>query len=330
MTDNVVYTDEISDLLRDVQAWVELQELGGAHVFPTEPLLAPADRLPPRPPAASPAQASPRATPARPAAPARERPARPQFAAPAPAATPQPQRAAPPPRPSLGPKPAAAPAKQPSLGRWAAWLQPATGAAAPSGDPLLQQAATLQQVRDHLGDCTRCGLCESRRNIVFGVGTPTARLVVIGEAPGAQEDRRGEPFVGPAGQMLDKMLERVLGLSRSEVYIANVIKCRPPGNRNPSPDEIARCKPFLDAQLRTIQPDLALVLGSVAFRTVFGTSQGIKRNRGQWRDLAVGDRTIRAMPTFHPAYLLRQPAEKRLTFQDLQALKGALDALPAR
>jgi DNA polymerase len=191
-------------------------------------------------------------------------------------------------------------------------------------------AADLDAVRAHLGDCQRCGLCEARRNIVFGVGDPAARLFVIGEGPGAHEDRQGEPFVGKAGQMLDRMLEAVLGLQREQVYISNVVKCRPPGNRNPNPEEIARCRPFLDAQLRVVKPDLVLVLGSVAFKTVFGTSAGIKRSRGAWRELTWEGGAARAMSTFHPAYLLRQPDDKRLTFADLKELRGALDALPPR
>lgn len=333
MTDDPVYADEVADLLADVQAWMELQRLSGAQVLPTEALLPPSQRLPPRPPAGAgaprrPVQAaSPRPSRREADRPSgRPRPQRPQGRPPAPA----PRSPPTPPRAERAPAPAQAPPAQPSLGRWAEWLSPPAGGASVSADPVLGSLETLSAVREHLGDCRRCGLCEGRNNLVFGVGSETARLAIVGEAPGAQEDRLGEPFVGPAGQMLDNMLERVLGLRRSDVYIANIIKCRPPGNRNPSPDEIARCRPFLNAQLRVIQPDLVLVLGSVAFRTLFDTSQGIKRNRGQWRDLAVGDRTVRAMPTFHPAYLLRQPGDKRLTFQDLQALRGALDALPPR
>ena len=184
-------------------------------------------------------------------------------------------------------------------------------------------ARDLQRVRDELGDCRRCGLCQQRRSLVFGVGNPDADLVVVGEAPGEQEDRQGEPFVGPSGQMLDKMLLHVLGMERSEVYILNVVKCRPPKNRNPLPEEVEACRPFLESQLQAIQPKLMLVLGGVAFKALFQTPQGITRARGTWRTYA----GIPALPTFHPAYLLRNPAEKRKTFDDLKALRARYDEL---
>ncbi|MEZ4318985.1 MAG: uracil-DNA glycosylase [Myxococcota bacterium] len=188
-------------------------------------------------------------------------------------------------------------------------------------------AAALRQVREELGDCTRCGLCKTRQNIVFGVGSGEADLVVVGEGPGQQEDVQGEPFVGPAGQMLDKMLEHVLGLNRSQTYILNVVKCRPPNNRNPLPDEVAACRPFMEAQLRALQPKVVLVLGSVAWRTLMETEQGITRARGRWhvwRDPG-SDLEVPVMPTFHPAYLLRKPEDKRLTFADLKAVRKRYD-----
>lgn len=181
---------------------------------------------------------------------------------------------------------------------------------------------TLRRIREDLGDCRRCVLSRGRSNIVFGVGDPEADLVVVGEGPGHQEDLRGEPFVGPAGEMLDKMLANVLGLQRSEVYICNVVKCRPPGNRNPEPDEISTCLPFLERQIRAIQPKVLLVLGSVAFRTLFGTQTGIQKGRGTWREW----HGIPALATFHPAYLLRKPEDKRLTFEDLKAVRARYDA----
>jgi DNA polymerase len=150
--------------------------------------------------------------------------------------------------------------------------------------------------------------------------------MIIGEAPGFNEDRQGEPFVGKAGQMLDRMLVNVLGLQRQDVYITNVVKCRPPDNRNPQGEEIARCAPFLQAQLRVVDPDVVLILGSVATRTVLRTTSGVKRLRGQWQQVRWPGGSARAMATFHPAYLLRQPQDKRLTFQDLQEVKRALDA----
>jgi len=184
----------------------------------------------------------------------------------------------------------------------------------------------LKRVRDELGDCRRCALCQNRRTLVFGVGDPDADLVVMGEAPGDHEDRKGEPFVGPSGQMLDKMLVHVLGLQRSEAYILNVVKCRPPRNRNPLPDEVEACRPFLEAQLRAIQPKMVLLLGGVAFKALFRTNEGITRVRGQWRDY----HGVPVMPTFHPAYLLRNPAEKRKTFADLKLVRDRYDALTRR
>lgn len=188
-------------------------------------------------------------------------------------------------------------------------------------------AVALRRVRDELGDCTRCPLCKTRKTLVFGVGDPDADLVVVGEGPGEQEDKQGEPFVGPAGQMLDKMLENVLGLPRARVYILNVVKCRPPGNRNPAPEEIAACRPFLEAQIRAIAPKLILVLGGVAFKALMHTEQGITRSRGRWmvyRD-PEQDLQIPVMPTFHPAYLLRTPEDKRHTFADLKEVRARYD-----
>ena len=183
-------------------------------------------------------------------------------------------------------------------------------------------AAALRAVRDELGDCRRCALCKTRKNIVFGVGSAEADLVVVGEGPGAQEDQQGEPFVGPAGQMLDKMLQHVLGLSRAEAYILNVVKCRPPRNRNPLPEEVDACRPFMNQQLSAIEPKVILVLGSVAYKTLLNTAQGITRARGRWhiwRD-PVTDRAIPVMPTFHPSYLLRayNKEAKRMAWEDLK------------
>jgi uracil-DNA glycosylase family 4 len=192
--------------------------------------------------------------------------------------------------------------------------------------PVPATVETLAAIRDDLGDCRRCGLCAERTNLVFGIGPERARLMVIGEAPGYHEDLRGEPFVGDAGQMLDRMLANVLGLPRAEVYIANVVKCRPPDNRNPQPSEIAACLPFLRRQIRAVRPDLVLVLGSVAFRAVFDVEGGVTRARGQWREVE----GIPAMVTFHPAYLLRKPEDKRLALLDLQAVRARLDAIAER
>ena len=173
----------------------------------------------------------------------------------------------------------------------------------------------LDEVRRTLGDCKRCKLCSARKNLVFGVGNPKARLVFVGEGPGAEEDNQGIPFVGAAGQLLTKMIA-AMGYTRDEVYICNVVKCRPPGNRNPEPDEIEACQPFLEAQLTAIRPSVIIALGKFAAQTLLRTDTPITRLRGQWREY-VG---VPLMPTFHPAYLLRNPAEKKAAWTDLQAV----------
>jgi uracil-DNA glycosylase len=173
----------------------------------------------------------------------------------------------------------------------------------------------LDEVRRALGDCKRCKLCSGRKNLVFGVGNPQARLVFVGEGPGAEEDNQGIPFVGAAGQLLTKMIS-AMGHTRDEVYICNVVKCRPPGNRNPEPDEIQACQPFLEAQLNAIRPSVIITLGKFAAQTLLRTDTPITRLRGQWREY-VG---VPLMPTFHPAYLLRNPAEKKAAWTDLQAV----------
>ncbi|MCO4743470.1 MAG: uracil-DNA glycosylase [Proteobacteria bacterium] len=187
-------------------------------------------------------------------------------------------------------------------------------------------AEGLQLIRDELGDCRRCNLCTGRSHIVFGVGDPSADLVIVGEAPGYHEDRRGEPFVGPAGEMLDKMLANVLGLDREEVHILNVVKCKPPENRNPLPDEVGACLPFLHRQIAAIQPKVILVVGTVALKALLDPSGGITRHRGQWGTLD----GVPVMSTFHPAYLLRNPEGKRHTFADLKALGKRYDELGGR
>jgi len=184
---------------------------------------------------------------------------------------------------------------------------------------------SMEAVREDLGDCQRCALHRQRSEIVFGVGDPKARLVVVGEAPGFHEDRQGEPFVGPAGQMLDKMLVNVLGLQRSQSYIINVLKCRPPDNRDPEPSEVDACRPFFDAQINVIRPAVILALGRFATQSLLDNQRGIKAQRGQWGDY----RGIPVMPTFHPAYLLRNPSDKRLTLQDLLSVKRRLEETDA-
>jgi DNA polymerase len=192
-------------------------------------------------------------------------------------------------------------------------LPPSCASSTPRG------AFSLQVVREELGDCQRCKLCSTRRNIVFGVGNPEARIMFVGEGPGADEDRLGEPFVGRAGELLTKMIN-AMGLERSDVYIANVVKCRPPNNRDPEPEEVAACEPFLVRQLEAIQPEIIVTLGKHAAHTILKEKTPITRLRGQWRSY----RGTKLMPTLHPAYLLRTPGDKKLVWQDLQAVMQAL------
>jgi uracil-DNA glycosylase len=190
-------------------------------------------------------------------------------------------------------------------------------AAAPVRSPSL--VLSLAAVREELGDCTRCKLSGGRKNIVFGVGNPSADLVFVGEGPGADEDARGEPFVGAAGQLLDKMIA-AMGYARSDVYICNVIKCRPPYNRNPEPDEVAACEPFLKGQLGAIKPRMIVALGKFAAQSICREQTPISRLRGNFRTYE----GIQVMPTYHPAFLLRTPEAKRQAWSDLQAVLAAL------
>lgn len=178
---------------------------------------------------------------------------------------------------------------------------------------------SLEAIRADLGNCTRCHLCEERKNIVFGVGNPNADLVIVGEAPGRDEDLKGDPFVGRAGQLLNRMLEAI-GLSREEVYICNVIKCRPPKNRNPMPDEVESCEPFLIRQLQSLRPKLILAMGKFAAQTLLATDERISSLRGRFQEY----QGISVMPTFHPAYLLRNASQKRVVWEDLQKVHQAL------
>ncbi|HEU4731823.1 MAG TPA: uracil-DNA glycosylase family protein [Kofleriaceae bacterium] len=188
---------------------------------------------------------------------------------------------------------------------------------------------TLAQIRAELGDCTRCKLHTTRRSIVFGVGAPDAPLMFVGEAPGEQEDRRGEPFVGRAGELLDKMIE-AMGWTRDTVYIANTTKCRPPGNRNPQPDELAQCMPFLHAQIASIAPRIIVALGRPASNQLLEIDAPITSLRGKFHDyprFASDRHGLKIMPTFHPAYLLRDPDKKRLAWADLKLVMAELARL---
>ncbi|HEY7372149.1 MAG TPA: uracil-DNA glycosylase [Polyangia bacterium] len=179
--------------------------------------------------------------------------------------------------------------------------------------------AGLQVLRDEIGDCKRCKLAPTRTNLVYGVGNPDADLVFVGEAPGADEDAQGEPFVGKAGQLLTKMIE-AMGYTRADVYICNVLKCRPPGNRNPEPDEVASCEPFLKRQLAAIRPRMIVALGKFAAQCLLRDDTPITRLRGGFRSYE----GIPLMPTLHPAYLLRDPSKKKLAWEDLKAVNAAL------
>lgn len=190
---------------------------------------------------------------------------------------------------------------------------------------LLSGSLALAEIRQVLGECTRCKLHPHRTQIVFGVGRPQADLVFVGEAPGADEDAQGEPFVGRAGQLLTRMIEAI-GLKREEVYICNVLKCRPPNNRTPEPDEIASCEPFLIAQLKAIKPKLICALGGIAVSALLKTKTPLSRLRGTFHDY----QGIPLLVTYHPAYLLRNPNEKKSAWQDLQLLQREYIRLTGR
>jgi uracil-DNA glycosylase len=182
---------------------------------------------------------------------------------------------------------------------------------------------SLDRVKEDIGqDCRRCKLCTmGRSQIVFGVGNPKARLMFVGEAPGEEEDKRGEPFVGRAGQLLTKIIEAI-GLTRDQVYIANVIKCRPPGNRNPEADEVEQCEPYLFRQIDVIKPRVIVPLGKFAAQSLLKTMDPITRLRGRQFDY----RGAALIPTFHPAYLLRNPSAKREVWEDMKKVRAILQA----
>jgi DNA polymerase len=185
---------------------------------------------------------------------------------------------------------------------------------------------TLEEVRAVLGECTRCRLSQGRTQIVFGVGNPHAKLLFIGEGPGEQEDLRGIPFCGRAGDLLTSMIEKGLGISRGEVYICNIVKCRPPQNRTPLPDEVAACRPFLDGQIEAIGPRVIVALGKPAASLLLGRDVAITKIRGTWHSY----RGIPVMPTFHPAFVLRQytPENRRLVWEDLKAALARAEDRP--
>lgn len=243
----------------------------------------------------------------------------------------RPRPVQPPPVPPRGPSPAVrtsappagpvatAASAEPSASR----AEPPVAAPPAVALPQLHGAAGLAQLREAIGDCRRCRLAAGRTNLVFGVGNPDAELVFVGEGPGADEDLQGEPFVGKAGQLLTKMIE-AMGYRREDVYICNVVKCRPPGNRNPEPDEVAACEPFLQQQLAALRPRAIVALGKFAAQTLLRETTPITRLRGRWHEY----RGIPLMPTFHPAYLLRSPQEKAKAWHDLKLVLARLGREP--
>ncbi|WP_083229131.1 uracil-DNA glycosylase family protein [Bordetella sp. H567] len=215
------------------------------------------------------------------------------------------------------------PARPPALG-----ARPAKDAPPPQPAPTAESLAMLDMatLRDRVIECTACGLCRGRRQAVFGMGAEQARWLVVGEAPGEQEDRQGLPFVGRSGQLLDAMLAAV-GMSRErDVYIANVIKCRPPGNRNPKPEEIAACRPYLMRQIALLKPERILVLGRFAAQTLLETDAAIGSLRGRVHTLKTADGEIPMVVSYHPAYLLRSPVEKARAWQDLRLAVSLLQS----
>jgi uracil-DNA glycosylase family 4 len=222
------------------------------------------------------------------------------------------------------------PSKQAPLGQA---VQPETtappsslfGDLSPSPTPLAKPTETLEDIWQDIGDCTRCGLCEGRTQVVNTNGNHRARLMFVGEAPGADEDAQGKPFVGRAGQLLTKIIEAI-GLKREEVLIGNVNRCRPPANRQPTLEEAAICRPFLFREIAAVQPDVIVVMGNTALQNLLEVREGITRARGTFRDF----RGIKVMPTFHPAYLLRDPSKKRETWEDLKKVRDYLETLPPK
>ncbi len=202
--------------------------------------------------------------------------------------------------------------------------------------PVKDRPSLLRAIREDIGDCTRCKLHkQGRKQIVFGVGNPNAELMFVGEAPGADEDEQGEPFVGRAGQLLNKMIE-AMGLRREDVYIANIIKCRPPGNRTPERDECETCSPFLMRQINVIKPKAIVALGAVAAKNLLGVNASMAELRGQWYDFSAprvpGETEppveVKLAVTYHPAFLLRDPRQKKEAWKDLQMVMKYLGLRP--
>jgi len=202
---------------------------------------------------------------------------------------------------------------------------PAPDAAIATAREAARTAASLEILRDMLEKFDGCALKSTATRLVFADGNPKARIMFVGEAPGRDEDIEGLPFVGRSGKLLDRMIASI-GLDRTKVYIANVIPWRPPGNRTPTPQETQICLPFIQRQIELVDPDILVTLGNPSTQTLLSTREGIMKTRGRWFNYDTGTREIRALATFHPAYLLRSPSYKRLSWQDLRAIAKALDA----
>ncbi len=224
------------------------------------------------------------------------------------------------------PDAAAQAAGQQALSDLAAAARSALAAAVPDAaaeEDLAARVAALAAAAEQVAACRRCRLCEGRNQTVFGSGNPRAELMFVGEGPGAEEDRQGLPFVGRAGELLTKIIEAI-EMTRQQVYIANIVKCRPPGNRDPQPDEVAACRPYLDRQIALIRPRLMVALGRIAAQCLLGNDLPIGRMRGQWFQV----QGVPTMVTYHPAALLRNPALKRPTWEDMQQVRDRLRGLP--
>ena len=229
-------------------------------------------------------------------------------------------------RPSKGSGPApSTPGEEAQGRRRGLELSRASSQSMPEQDPGDTLPADLDSLRAFIGDCKRCKLSQKRTNLVFGEGAPGARLVFVGEGPGAEEDAAGRPFVGEAGKLLTKIIENGMGLKREDVYICNVVKCRPPNNRDPEAEEVQTCLPFLKQQLAIIRPEVICTLGRIAAKSLLGREFKITQERGNWFSFM----GIPLMDTFHPAYILRNPSEerplKRQVWEDVQKIMGRLD-----
>ncbi len=206
-------------------------------------------------------------------------------------------------------------------------MAPTPEAAIASAREAARTAPTLEALRVLLENFEGCALKNTATRLVFADGNPAARIMFVGEAPGREEDIEGLPFVGRSGKLLDRMIAAI-GLDRSKAYIANVIPWRPPGNRTPTPQETQICLPFIQRQVELVNPDVLVTLGNPSTQTLLSTRDGIMKTRGKWFDYDTGARKIRAMATFHPAYLLRSPSYKRMSWQDLRAIAKALEQAP--